>query len=120
MKFLLVFIGGGLGAAARFGVSETIKTTSQFPWNTFAVNLVGCFLIGLLSYYAVRGNQTVFLLGIVGFLGGFTTFSSYGIELFRMIETQEWKTGISYFLLSNVLGIMLVYIGYMVSSNWLR
>jgi len=120
MKVLLVFLGGGLGAAARYGVSESLKTTSQFPWNTFAVNLIGCFLIGLLSYYAVRGNQTVFLFGIVGFLGGFTTFSSYGIELFRMIETRDWQAGITYFILSNVLGIFLVYIGYVVSSNWIK
>ena len=120
MKLVLIFLGGGLGATARWGIGQSLKEVSGFPWGTFTANMVGCFLIGLLSYYAIRGNHTLFLFGIVGFLGGFTTFSSFGLEMFRMIEAQQWRTFASYFLTSNVLGILLVYIGYTVSSNWIK
>ncbi|MEY2924985.1 MAG: fluoride efflux transporter CrcB [Bacteroidota bacterium] len=120
MKLVLVFVGGGLGAAARWGVSQAVQPASHFPWTTFTVNMLGCFLIGMLSYFVIKGNNTLFLLGIVGFLGGFTTFSSFALEMFRLMEAQEWKTFFSYFLVSNLLGVLLVYVGYTISTHWIK
>ena len=107
-----VFLGGGIGAACRWGFSLLNQhQKSEFPTATLAVNLLGCFLIGVASSFIIQQNSRLHLLLIVGFLGGFTTFSSFGLELFRMQAAGNWKMFTAYFLLSNVLGILLVVIG---------
>ena len=89
---LLIAVGGALGAVARYGVATWLTTSATrptLPWGTIAVNLVGCLLIGALAGWAdTRGTLTesgrLFLM--VGILGGFTTFSAFGLEsltLFR-------------------------------------
>jgi fluoride exporter len=118
MSGLYIFIGGGLGAMCRWAVSRSFQAT-HFPWATLTVNLVGCFLIGLVYYYTTKNQQVLHLFAVVGFLGGFTTFSSYSLELMKMIENGLYKNVISYFLVSNVLGIGLVYIGYKTAAYFI-
>jgi len=82
---LLVLIGGGLGAACRYGVSLAAARLygDSFPWGTLAVNLVGCFLIGLafsLGTEAGMLTPALRLFFVTGFLGGLTTFSTYSLE----------------------------------------
>jgi len=120
MNALLVFLGGGLGALCRFGVSRMYSSSAVFPWATLSVNLLGCFAIGVFSYYALKGQNTLIMLGIVGFLGGFTTFSSYGLELLRMLESGLAKNFVVYLLVSNVIGVLLVYIGYRLACNFIK
>lgn len=120
MNVVLVFIGGGLGAACRWLVASQMKSSDSFPWGTLTVNLVGCFLIGLFSYYAIRGHNTLMMLGVIGFLGGFTTFSSYGFELTHMLEGGMNKNFVIYFLSSNVVGILLVYVGHRLASDFIQ
>jgi CrcB protein len=76
----VIALGGGLGALARYGISLWLPTTpGHFPWGTLLINVLGCFLIGVLM---VRWGQRPLLrpfLG-VGILGGFTTFSTYAVE----------------------------------------
>jgi len=111
MTLAYIFIGGGLGAACRWALSLLFKTDVNFPWPTLTVNLLGCFLIGIASYYALKGNQAIQYFGIIGFLGGFTTFSSYGLDLLRLMESGLNRNFILYFLVSNLFGLALVYIG---------
>ena len=118
MTLAYVFIGGGLGAASRWLVANSIKVSSGFPWATLSVNLMGCFLIGIASYYALKGNHLLMSLGIIGFLGGFTTFSSYGLDLMRLLESGATKHFVIYFLTSNVLGLLLVYLGHKLATNY--
>ncbi len=108
----MVFVGGGLGAAMRWLVSLSLNTNSTgFPYSTLLVNLIGCFLIGIASAFILQSNDKINLLLVVGFLGGFTTFSSFGLELFKLQEIGNWRMFISYILLSNLLGVILVILG---------
>lgn len=114
MSYLLVGIGGGLGAIVRFIASKSIGfNINGFPLSTLIVNWTGCFLVGI-CYAILRDNPNFMnyrLLIITGFLGGFTTFSSFGWEALQLLLEGKWKIGMSYILLSNVLGIILVFAG---------
>ncbi|MEA3189515.1 MAG: fluoride exporter [Thermoplasmata archaeon] len=83
---VLVAAGGAAGAVARFGVS-TLLATKGFPWATLAVNLAGCLAIGVLMQPGQPGHATR-LWAVVGFLGAFTTLSTYGFETFDL-----WRAG---------------------------
>ena len=77
---LAVALGGALGAGARYGTDQLISTHSTFPWSTFVVNVVGCFLIGWFS--EVFGDSPDWVRNgmIVGLVGGFTTFSTFAYQ----------------------------------------
>jgi CrcB protein len=98
----LVAFGGACGSLARYLVSGWAQTWSRqsvFPVGTLAVNLVGCFLIGVLSVWTFeRGffNLQGRLLFIVGVLGGFTTFSAFGYETMTLLRDHEgWQAGLN-------------------------
>lgn len=120
MNALMVFVGGGLGAFCRWIVSKNLVASGSFPIGTFSVNMIGCLLIGLFSYYAIRGNNTIYMFIMIGFLGGFTTFSSYGLELFKLFEGGNLRTLLTYFIVSNLLGGLLVFVGYKVASVYIK
>jgi CrcB protein len=95
MHFVLVFLGGGLGAALRFAVAGAVQTRigPSLPWGTFTVNALGCFAIGVLaSWFQQRSGSSVAtqMFWIPGVLGGFTTFSSFGLETLRLVEEARW------------------------------
>lgn len=119
MNALLVFLGGGLGSLARWGLSEAIQliarktSLDRFPIGILSCNLLGCFLIGcLFGYYTSRTAPTwVFPLVATGFLGGFTTFSTFAKDTHSL-----WTDGLSHLaflkiILSVALGITAVFIG---------
>lgn len=96
MKALaLVFLGGGIGASLRHlagGAVQSLVRSATFPWGTFAVNVTGCFVIGLLAQLSESrgvpsGNARTFLF--VGVLGGYTTFSSFGNETLNLLRGGE-------------------------------
>lgn len=124
IKFLSIGIGGGIGALLRYAVSTyTYKFLDGiFPWGTLVVNLSGCFCIGFLwcifERYVISPNARMFLF--VGILGGFTTFSSYGIETFNLLRDGESKMAAFNVLSSNVLGIACVFAGFAVSAAVLK
>src|SRR5436309_2538323 len=113
---LLVLIGGGLGAGVRYlvGLWLAARLGTTFPWGTLTVNLVGSFLIGLIATLAdERGSlgsaSRVFL--IVGVLGGFTTFSSFSLETFRLAEDGDLLRAAANVLGSLVLAGVAVVLG---------
>lgn len=90
-KYLFIGLGGFLGSIARYGLTSLvqIKTESLFPYGTMLVNILGCFVIGLLmtlfqERIVVSQNIRLFLL--VGILGGFTTFSSFSYDTFALLK----------------------------------
>ncbi|MFA5451825.1 MAG: fluoride efflux transporter CrcB, partial [Dehalococcoidales bacterium] len=108
---LLVGAGGFLGAIARYLVSgwaQGVNGDSSFPWGTLAVNLIGCILIGILM--GVTENRQWFApetrsFALVGLLGGFTTFSTFGYETFSLLKDGEVLAGTTNILLQLSLGI---------------
>ena len=119
-QLILVFLGGGLGSVMRFGVGRLLQyyqLNTTFPWATFSVNLIGSFLIGLLlaSEFRMTDNYNVvksFL--IIGFCGGFTTFSSFAYENFYLIKQGQLGIFLTYSIISLIIGITAVYLGWLV------
>jgi CrcB protein len=114
-NILLVALGGGIGAAGRYGVSLAMPLKpGEWPWATFSVNVAGSLAIGVLAgWLSSRGDAAEswrLFLG-VGVLGGFTTFSAYSLETLRMIERGEWPAAAFYVLGSIVAGLAAVAIG---------
>jgi fluoride exporter len=107
MAYVVVALGGALGALARWGVSTALPSTPDgWPWATLLVNLSGCLLIGvllavLLSRFPSSTLPRAFLA--VGVLGGYTTFSAFSVELVRSSEAGAWPIATGY-LLASVLG----------------
>ncbi|MEZ6242171.1 MAG: fluoride efflux transporter CrcB [Phycisphaerales bacterium] len=118
MKMLLmIFLGGGVGSVLRFLVSKWIQTgtDSSFPFGTLAVNVLGCLVIGFLARLLTSGPVVVseelrFAL-LIGLLGGFTTFSTFGYDTMTMLEEGQFGRATAYVLLSNGLGLACVFIG---------
>jgi fluoride exporter len=114
-NILLVFIGGGLGSLLRFLISRFVVTTieSSFPIATLGINIIGCFLIGVILTLSKAGNinmaLTIFLA--TGFCGGFTTFSTFAYENNTLIEFRQFASVALYISLSVVAGLMATYFG---------
>ena len=115
-KILALVLGGAAGTLLRYWVSGYAYRLFEgiFPWGTLMVNLIGSFLIGFCWGLFERGNiQTnVRLFLFVGIFGGFTTFSSYALETLNLVKAGNVKFAIIYILASNILGLILVYLGY--------
>ena len=95
-NIFLVLLGGGIGSVVRYLLSYflTRNSTTQFPWATFIANGLGCLLIGLLFGYIQKNNvqnETLKLLLITGFCGGFTTFSTFSLENIHLNKSSELK-----------------------------
>jgi len=111
-SLLLVGLGGCFGSMARYAVSYAVNKhwTNHFPLGTFLINIIGCFIIGLLFGLSSR-NQAFqgdwWLILATGFCGGFTTFSSFALENTELMRMQQSMTALIYTLLSIVLGIIL-------------
>lgn len=123
MKFLAIAAGGGLGAVLRFLVAGFAQrfTDDTFPVGTLAVNVIGCLVIGFLGTLFsgpafVRDEWRFFLL--VGLLGGFTTFSTFGFETLALMDDGEWTRAALNVVLSNSLGIAAVWCGYRLAGTF--
>ncbi len=118
---LLVAFGGALGSLARYLLALLLspKTASlSWPWSTFCVNLIGCLLIGLLSGLWTKNpiSPEWRLLLITGFLGGFTTFSSFAFESLTLFQNKPIMM-LGYVTASTVFGISLAALGYLVATR---
>jgi fluoride exporter len=97
-----VMAGGAIGAALRYMTGLALPVRGGWPWGTFAVNIAGGLAMGLLAALLLRGqaSETLRLFAGVGILGGFTTFSAFSLESFRMIEGGQWALAGGYALAS--------------------
>ena len=115
----MVGIGSFVGGALRYLVSIGMKNicTSGFPWGTLIVNLLGCFLIGILFALFSRYSSTShpwYLLLTTGMCGGFTTFSTFSNESLQMLQNGHWGGFLTYVSVSVIAGICLTALGYWV------
>jgi CrcB protein len=119
---LLVGLGGFLGSVARYGLASYVLQAAgphRFPFGTFAVNLLGCLVAGLLAgcaeRYEVIGPEARLFL-FTGLLGGFTTFSAFGLEATNLIRRGDLGTAALYVSGSVSLGLIAVGLGFWVVS----
>lgn len=114
---LLVMAGGGLGALGRWLLGRALfsVTGPGWPWGTFAANILGGLLMGLLAGWLARhgdaGSENWRLFIGVGLLGGFTTFSSFTLEIALMIERGQLFAGLSYALASALFALLALFAG---------
>ena len=116
MRLFAIAAGGAIGALLRYTIAGLVQnwTGPDFPWGTLSVNLLGCFLIGLLFHYfeTVPLSPNVRSLIFVGGLGAFTTFSTYGLESLNLLREGQVRLGLFNILGSNLLGILFVFLGF--------
>jgi len=115
-KWLLVMLGGSLGAASRYGIGLLTARLwgTSFPYGTMVVNLAGCFVIGLLFALADRNRlltPDMRLLLITGYLGALTTFSSFTLETVNAGRAGLTLQPLANILINNLGGLSLTYLG---------
>ena len=116
-RILFIGLAGLLGTLGRYWLSGLAarRFGETFPVGTLLVNIVGCFLAGFLFYLMQERflvNQTVRTAIMIGFLGGFTTFSSFGLQTFTLIRDSEFGFAALNIVVSNLVGLLMVWIGY--------
>lgn len=116
MNLLLIAAGGAAGSLLRYGVQKMLNL--QFPLGTLAVNIVGCFLIGCLWAFSVKGlGEGMRLLLMTGFCGGFTTFSAFTFESVHMLTAGRWAAFFIYAFASVAGGMLSTFLGYKIFSS---
>jgi CrcB protein len=115
-KLALLALAGALGTLARYGLAGLAQKLcgASFPWGTLAVNIIGCFLAGLLwalfeTRWAVSGETRILIL--VGFMGAFTTFSAYILETSELVWASEWLHAAGNVALQNIVGFAALFAG---------
>ena len=115
-KIIWLIIAGALGTLARYGMASVVNKFNgySFPLGTMTVNLVGCFVVGLLwmlfenRWPVSDATRTIIL---VGFMGAFTTFSAFILETNHLLSSKEWMYGVGNIVLQNGLGILALFVG---------
>jgi CrcB protein len=116
MKLVWLAAAGAIGTLARWGIGGVVQRSlgGAFPWGTLAVNALGCLLFGLVWSLAeerlVIGGETRVVL-LVGFMGAFTTFSTYAFETSAMLRDAEWSFALANVAAQNLLGIACFFAG---------
>ncbi len=115
-KIILLAVTGAVGTLARFGLQGVVQKTTgaNFPWGTLAVNMFGCFVFGLVwalaeGRWQIRPETRSIVL--IGFLGSFTTFSSFVFETSELLRDNQWGLAIGNIAVQNVVGVVLFFAG---------
>ena len=113
LKIVLLMLAGGTGTVARYFLSSAVQriTTSPFHWGTLGVNVLGSLVFGAIwavTETRVDLSDQVRLLLLIGFMGGFTTFSSFAFETTQLMNNSGWLVAAGNIALQNVLGIAAV------------
>ena len=123
MRLLLIAVFGAMGTLARYGLQGLVqvKMGSTFPYGTLAINLTGCFFLGLMGQFTLNRmvvSPELRMAIAVGFFGGYTTFSSFGWETAKMLEAGEWLWATTYVAASVVFGLFLSVAGLRLASRF--
>lgn len=121
-QLLLVFIGGGLGSTLRYIIGKYMNSSqSEIPWGTFTVNILGSMLIGIILGFAIKNNsltQSQMLLFVVGFCGGFTTFSTFAFQNATFLKNGDLMHFAIYTIGSFAVGILAVFAGLFIAKSF--
>lgn len=111
-ELLLVMLGGGFGAILRYFVTVILQTKLKFEhWATFWVNITGCFILGLLFETIVKSGHSLYLFGVVGLIGSYTTFSAFEYENIDLIAHERYLEFVKYTTFSCGFAILAVLSG---------
>jgi CrcB protein len=120
---LILFIaaGGAVGAVGRYSISTWItqRASTLFPWGTIAVNVIGCLLMGVLTRLLLESNvgAEYRMAILVGVLGALTTFSTFSMETFNLLNDGQWGRACGYVLGMNAACFFAVWIGYRLTER---
>jgi len=121
-QLLLVFVGGGIGSVLRFMVGKYLNSAETgIPYGTFAANIIGSLLIGVILGLAVKQNtlsQNQILFLATGFCGGFTTFSTFAYENHVFLKSGDFTSFAVYTVASFVIGFLAVFAGIFVVKSF--
>ena len=116
VKLLWIALAGAAGTLARYGLAGLVQNSAKgvFPWGTMAVNLTGCLVFGLLwsameGRLAIRPETRIIVL--VGFMGAFTTFSSFVFETGQLARDSQWLLALGNIAVQNVVGLIALFVG---------
>jgi CrcB protein len=125
LTYLLVAIGGALGSVSRFWLNGLISTRfgETFPWGTMLINITGSFIIGFFA--SLTGTEGRWLVSpafrtffMIGICGGYTTFSSFSLQTLNLANEGEWTRAGANILLSVVLCLAGVWLGWLLANNF--
>jgi CrcB protein len=122
-QMLIVALGGAVGSVARYRLSGWVLHQAidwKFPLGTFVVNVVGCLCVGLLAGLAVKDDYfspDLRLLLFTGLMGGFTTFSAFGLETFYLLRRGEYLIAGGNMVLSMAVGMLALFAGYQLIAS---
>ena len=125
MPYLLIGLGGFIGANARFVVARLVGALfeTRFPLGTFVINVSGSFLLGVLGTLVAQrvmpNSESMRLALGVGFLGAFTTFSTFEFETHALFDDGSWLTATTNMFASLFVGLLAVRAGIVVAKTWL-
>lgn len=124
MNLLYIALGGALGSVCRYGLSVWVQDIlpGRFPLGTLSVNILGALVIGFLyGLFVSQGllDEKLRFLLFVGFLGGFTTYSSFALENLVLVQSGAWMTAAAYILATNILGLLAAFLGHWVAA-WVK
>jgi CrcB protein len=125
MQFVFISLFGLLGVFSRYwiGVLWSQNFPSYFPYGTLFINILGSVLIGIFHVLGVEKqlySQSLHLGIVVGFLGGFTTFSSYALEVTRLVQMARYGYAFSYWMFSSILGFGGVFLGMIIVRSLIQ
>ncbi len=118
-----IALAGAVGTLARYALGHSLREVlgDTFPWGTLIINALGCFLFGvvwsLAEIHALVSDQTRLTL-LTGFMGAFTTFSTFGFETAQLIGSGQWSLAVLNIALQNVLGVLFVFAGMVGGRAW--
>ena len=121
LKILSIGLGSAIGGICRYMLTELLsrQEVKLLPWGTFAVNILGCFLIGIIFGLIDRGmtlSPAMKAFLTIGFCGGFTTFSTFINENFMMLSTGQALSALGYTVLSFAIGLLAVWGGHSLTA----
>jgi CrcB protein len=124
LEYVWVAIGGALGSVSRFWLSGVVasKFGETFPWGTLVINITGSFLIGFLAAMGAPEARWIItprtkLFMMIGFCGGYTTFSSFSLQTLNLLRDREWLYAGGNILLSVILCMIGVWLGYLLGTT---
>jgi len=120
MQYLFVFLGGGLGSLCRYGIAKGMQSYQlTFPYSTLIANILSCIVLGFLVAWTVKGNlsDTMKLFFMVGFCGGFSTFSTFSNETFNLLRDGYYAYGIANIAVSVLVCLLAIYVGILLGDS---